>query len=704
MALRKSIVNRFRVVCVFIAAIFLVAIGRMIYIITVERESWLAEVEKLRRSDRPIKPERGNMYDASGNLITATIPYYSLYMDLGVEYLDTKKGKELYRDNIDSLCICLSRKLGDKSPQEYKRMINTAYLNNNRSLRLYKGVVSYIDLMEIKKFPLFRAGRNSSGFIAKEMANRENLYGSLASRTIGDIYGSGGRGRFGLELAYDSLLAGEEGLSKGHLVGAGHWVFVEERAPVKGADIYTTIDVEMQDIAETALRGKLEEVNAKAGCLVLMEVKTGEIKAMVNLQRTSNGYAENFNMAVADMLEPGSTFKTMSLMVALDHGFCDTADVYDLNHGSWMFRGSEMTDHNKSRGGYESLSVAGILAQSSNVGVSRIIDENYQKDPMKFIDAVMATGFAEQLEIGVPGIGKPIIPTPKSKRWSGTALPWMSIGYEVQVPPIYTLNFYNAIANGGKMMRPYLVREVRRGNNVVMKNKPEVMNSSICKSSTLKKVQGMLEGVVENGTAKIVRSKVFSIAGKTGTIQKQTSEGKKHQVSFCGYFPADAPLYSCIVVVKEPALNNPSAGAVCGTVFKKVAERIYAQTIDRDIDELLQWEGDSIQPYNLPRVKSGARVHVEEAMDKLDLDYQHDKSEWISVSKSTEYSELVSNKRAVLDNLVPNVMGMGAIDAIYLLESCGMHVQMYGKGRVVQQSIPSGQNVVKGSTIVLTLR
>jgi cell division protein FtsI (penicillin-binding protein 3) len=224
-----------------------------------------------------------------------------------------------------------------------------------------------------------------------------------------------------------------------------------------------------------------------------MDVKSGEIKAMVNLQRGPNGYAENFNMAVADMSEPGSTFKTMSLMAALEHELCDTSDLLDINHGSWMFHGVEMTDHNKNKGGYETLSVAGILAQSSNVGVSRIIDENYKNDPMKFIDFMMSTGFAEQLDIGVPGIGKPIIPMPKSKQWSGTTLPWMSIGYEVLVPPIYTLNCYNAIANGGKMMRPYLVREVKRGNNVVLKNKPEVINSSICKTSTLKKVQGMLE-------------------------------------------------------------------------------------------------------------------------------------------------------------------------------------------------------------------
>ena len=704
MALRKSIVNRFKAVYVFIVMVFALAIGRMLYTIIVEKDEWLAEFEKLQCSDRPIKPERGNMYDAEGNLITATIPYYILYMDLGVEYLDTEKGKELYRKSIDSLSLCLSRKLGDKSPQEYKRMLNNAYLNNNRGLRLYPGVVSYVDLMEIKQFPLIRAGRFNSGFMTTEFANRENLYGSLASRTIGDIYGSGGRGRFGLELAYDSLLAGREGRSKGHLVGKGKWVFVEEKPAVEGADVYTTIDVEMQDIAETTLRHKLEEYNAKAGCLVLMEVKTGEIKAMVNLQRGPNGYAENFNMAVADMSEPGSTFKTMSLMAALEHELCDTSDLLDINHGSWMFHGVEMTDHNKSRGGYETLSVAGILAQSSNVGVSRIIDENYKNDPMKFIDFMMSTGFAEQLDIGVPGIGKPIIPMPKSKQWSGTTLPWMSIGYEVLVPPIYTLNFYNAIANGGKMMRPYLVREVKRGNNVVLKNKPEVMNSSICKTSTLKKVQGMLEGVVENGTAKVVRSKVFSIAGKTGTIQKLTPEGKRHQVSFCGYFPADKPLYSCIVVVKEPSVHNPSAGAICGTVFKSVAEKIYAQKIEKEVVDLERWQGDSIVEYNLPRVKAGKCELIEDAIDELDLNQVRDKSEWISLSPSNENNELVAERRAVLDDLVPNVMGMGATDAVYLMENCGLYVQVSGKGRVVYQSIPSGQKAVKGSTVVLRLK
>ena len=706
MALRKSIVKRFTIVYVLVVVAFVAAGVRMFWIVTVERQEWMKEVNGLQRQDKDIDPERGNLFDADGRLITATIPYYRLFMDLSVGYYKTEKGQKVYRENIDSLSICLSRKFGDKSAREYRAMIDEAFLQKKTRLVLYPKSVSYIDLMEIKKFPLFRLGRYKSGLFAEESFNRENLFGSLANRTLGDVFASSGHGQYGLELRYDSLLAGEKGMARGHLVGRGNWVFVDEKPAKRGCDIYTTIDIEMQDICETVLREKLEVIKARNACLVLMEVKTGEIKSMVNLQRASNGsYFEGWNMAVADLSEPGSTFKTMSLMVALDHGVCDTADIVDLNHGVWMFHNAKMTDHNWRKGGYDSLSVAGILAQSSNVGVSRIIDENYKKDPMKFINAVTATGFADKIDVGVPGTAVPRIATPESKSWSRVALPWMSIGYVVQVPPIYTLNFYNAIANGGKMMRPYLVKEIRRDGHVIERNSPQVVKSSICKASTLKKVQGMLEGVVEYGTAKTIASDLFPIAGKTGTAQLNYGKGgvTKHQVSFCGYFPADKPMYSCIVVVKEPEMP-PAAAFMCGDVFKKVAERIYSQEVETDIADLERWKGDSIQLYNLPIVKGGARKEVEEAMKELNLKYEKDASDWISMSKSTEYAGLIANSCPVLNNLVPNVVGMGAADAVYLLESCGMYVQLYGKGRVVKQSIMNGQNIVKGSTITLTLK
>lgn len=706
MALRESIVKRFTIVYILIFLLFMAAVFRMFCIVTFEQDKWLKEAEKLQREDRVVYPERGNMYDANGNLITATIPYYRLYMDLGVEAYKTSKGLKCYRENIDSLCICLSQKFQDKSAAEYRAMIDAAFAKGNRRLRIYPKRVSYIDMVEVKNFPLFRFGPNRSGFFVEKSFNRENLYGSLANRTLGDIYGSDGKGQYGLELGYDSLLAGEPGLSRGHLVGRANWVFVEEKPSKRGADVYTTIDIEMQDICETVLREKLDVIKAKNACLVLMDVKTGAIKSMVNLQRAPDGsYFEGWNMAVADLSEPGSTFKTMSLMVALDHNVCDTADTFNINHGVWMFHKSKMTDHNWRKGGYDTLSVSGILAQSSNVGVSRIIDEYYKDKPMEFIDAVEATGFAGKLDFGIPGTAVPKIPTPKSKDWSGITLPWMSIGYAVQVPPIYTLNFYNAIANNGKMMRPYLVREVRQDGRVIESNSPEVINSSICKKTTLKKVQGMLEGVVEFGTAESIASDLFQIAGKTGTAQLGYGRGgvTKHQVSFCGYFPADEPMYSCIVVVKEPQMN-PAAAFMCGDVFKKVAERIYAQEIERDIDDLEEWKGDSVTLYNLPHVKTGARKKVEDAMDELDINYESDESEWIYLTKSEDYNEVLAHSRPILDNLVPNVVGMGAADAVYLMENAGMYVKVYGKGRVVRQSIMNGQNVVKGATVVLTLR
>ena len=706
MALRKSIVKRFEIVYWVIVAFFALAVFRMGWIMTVERSSWMAEAKKLEKKEREIVPERGNLYAADGSLITATIPYYNLYMDAKIPYFGTKKGQEFFRENIDSLCICLSQKFKDKSSAEYKDMILKARVAGNRRLKIYSKRVSYLDLMDIKGFPLFRAGSMKSGFYYEESSNRENLYGSLARRTLGDTYGSSGRGQYGLELYYDSLLAGEKGIAKGHLVGRANWVFVPEKEAIRGADIYTTLDIEMQDICETAMRDKLEVIKAKNACVVLMEVKTGEIKAMVNLERAGDGsYFEGRNMAVADMSEPGSTFKTMSLMVALDHGVCDTSDVLNINNGVWMFYNSKMTDHNWHKGGYDSLSVAGILAQSSNVGVSRIIDEYYKKKPMDFINAVLATGFADQLDFGVSGTMRPMITTPDSKLWSGVTLPWMSIGYATQVPPIYTLNFYNAIANGGKMMRPYLVREIKRDGQVLLSNKPEVAKSSICKSSTLKKVQGMLEGVVEYGTAKTIKSEQFAIAGKTGTAQLGYGKGGvvKHQVSFCGYFPADNPMYSCIVVVKEPQMA-PAAAFMCGEEFKKVAERIYAKETNLQMEDMERWQSDSLNAYNLPRVKAGAREEVESAMDELDLNYQRNKSDWVVLSKSQDEAKLIADMRPIVDDLVPNVVGMGAIDAVYLMESCGLHVQLQGKGRVVSQSILNGQKAVRGSTVVLKLR
>lgn len=673
---------------------------------TFERQSWLAVAKRFERKNSVIVPERGNIYSDNGQLISATLPYYTLFMDTKVDALHQKGGK-LYKENIDSLCHYMSVKFKDKTPKQYRKMFDDAYLHGNRRLKIYPKKVSYIDMEEVKQFPLFKLGRYKSGFYVEEYANRENLYGTLASRTVGDIFGNGQGGQYGLELFYDSLLAGEPGEARS-INSTGKWVKVPVVEPKNGCDLVTTLNMDMQDICETTLRKKLIQIGAKSGCLILMEVKTGQIKAMVNLGRTSQGgYAETLNMAVSDLSEPGSTFKTLSFMIALEDGMCDTSDVLNINHGRWNFGSAVMTDHNWRRGGYDSLSVSDIMAFSSNVGTSRVIDEHYSKNPSDFVDAIIKSGFTDDLNIEITGAAKPRIPHPKtSKNWSRTSLPWMSIGYGVQVPPIYTLNYYNAIANDGKLMRPYLVRRIEEDGRVVKEIKPEVVNSSICSNSTLRKLRKMLEGVVEYGTAKPNKSTNFKIAGKTGTAQLgygKRSNVVKHQVSFCGYFPADKPLYSCIVVVKEPQMP-PAAAFMCGAVFKEVAEKVFAQSVDLELERLPRWEGDSIDCVNLPRVKAGRSDLVEEALDKLDLDYEREKCDWIAYVPSCEEQELQGKKRPVLDNLVPNVVGMGASDALYLMEKAGLRVTIYGKGRVVRQSLSPGINASRGAMVTLYLR
>jgi cell division protein FtsI (penicillin-binding protein 3) len=701
MALRKSIIRKYTIVYYFVLALFLLAGVRLVMVITVERDNWLAQLDRVLQEDRVIEPERGNLYAADGSLITATIPRYKLYMDLRVEALHTPKGLKFFEDNIDSLSICLSKKFEDKSAEEYKRMINDARKVKNGRLRLSSRSVSYIELKEIEQYPLLRAGVYKSGFFFEKEVCRENLYGSLARRTLGNVYRSSGKGQYGLELYYDSLLTGEPGLSKGHLVGRRQWVFVEEKAAERGVDIYTTLDLEMQDVCETVMLEKLDVIKAKNACVILMEVATGEIKAMVNLQRAEDGsYFEGKNMAVSDLSEPGSTFKTMSLMVALDDELCDTSDVLNINHGQWPFYDKTMYDHNWKSGGYDSLTVSEILAQSSNVGVSRIIDEKYRSKPRNYIDAILATGFAQPIDIGIPGTVAPRIPMPGGEGWSGLTLPWMSIGYEVLVPPIYTLNFYNAIANGGKMMRPYLVREIRRDEKVLLENEPEVINKNICKATTLSKVQGMLEGVVIRGTAKSSKSKYFAIAGKTGTAQLQGRKDK-HQVSFCGYFPADNPLYSCIVVVKEPQMN-PNAAFMCGDVFKQIAEYVYSKEVRVDVDDLVEWNDDLGSGYNLPLVKSGRREIIEDALNELDVKWYAGESDWVVMKESQ--SSLVAEELSLSGSKMPNVIGMGAMDAVYLLESYGLRVKLIGKGSVYYQSLRKGADIVIGSIVELKLR
>lgn len=686
----------------------------------VEKEKWLKVAEEQKRPNRLILPGRGNIYSADGKLMATSVPRYYMYMDFKADVFETKTTKWNGRDTflnsktngVDSLAVYLSRKLKDRTSAGYKAYLLRGLKSKSRQYPIFAGKVSYSDLKEIQKFPFLRLGRFRSGFYTKEMVQRQKPFGSLASRTIGDIYGEieeGGltKGKNGLELQYDSLLRGEAGLSSVRRLGGG-WTNVVEVEPTDGCDIKTTIDIHIQDITEKSLVDKLREIDAESGTAVVMEVATGEVKAITNMARIREGvYAETKNHAVADETEPGSTFKVASIMVALDDGVCAPSDTVDVGNGVFMYKGARMTDHNLNRGGYGRISVEQAIWYSSNIGVAKTILKGYENNPRKFVEGLYRIGMNADLRLEIPGSGRAKIRMPGDtlNYWSKTTLPWMSFGYETQIPPIYTLAFYNAIANGGKMMRPIFTKEIIKDGKTIQHFSPEVIKESICSDSTLAIIQDMLLGVVEKGTGKAVHSDIIRIAGKTGTAQIASGgvyRTSGHQVAFCGYFPADNPKYSCIVVIRRPRIGYPSGGTMSGGVVKAVAEKIYASYMLYDVREM---ERDSLA-VPLPQVKGGNREAVESVLDELDIPTDADSLEtiWTFARLSQDSTKIELRNLEIHDGTVPRVIGMGAKDAVYLMEKAGLRVSLSGVGRVVSQSVSPGGKVHKGQTVLLTLR
>ena len=494
------------------------------------------------------------------------------------------------------------------------------------------------------------------------------------------------------------------------LFRSGRWINVIDVNPENGSDIISTINISIQDITEKALHNKLRELDAESGTAIVMETETGEVKAITNLGRIREGvWGEDRNYAVSDLSEPGSTFKVVSMMVALEDGVIHPDDIVETGNGVFPVGTSFIRDHNAHRGGYGTITAAKSIRYSSNVGVAKIILQAYADNPSKFVEGIYRIGIQKDLELEIPGYGVPKIRHPKdsTRYWSRTTLPWMSFGYETQVPPIYTLTFFNAIANHGKMMKPLFTREIRREGKTIEKKKPVVVNNQICSKNTLQSIQQMLDDVVntEDGTGKPARSSKVRVAGKTGTAQlSQGSAGYRagttsHQVSFCGYFPADDPKYSCIVVIRRPRNGAPSGGNMCGTVLKEVAEQLYARNL---IHKRNEFPVDTLRS-PVPSVKNGLLEQSKYAMDKLNVQYKDSaKGTWIATNNTD--NRVVMKDRPAQENLVPNVLGMGAKDAVFALENAGLNVNLSGKGLVRNQSINPGANVIKGQTIAIQLR
>jgi cell division protein FtsI (penicillin-binding protein 3) len=713
---RKNIVLRFGIVYTVICLSFFAVLYRIIVIQTVERHKWLALAAQSVKSDIVVKPTRGNIYACDGRLMASSIPTYYIYMDLRVPALHQpsprKKTGTLFKDNVDSMSIYLSSFFKDRTPSEYKKLLNDAYIKGRSELQLFPKRISYSQLKVLKTLPLFRLGRNKSGLVTKELFKRVRPFGSLAARTIGDIYAEESKGgKNGLELFFNTELLGTPGLSTRQKV-ANRYMETVQTEPIDGMDVNTTLDIDLQDISEKALLDGVKEFGAAVGYAILMEVHSGEVKAIVNMQRNADGsYTENRNGAVSDMVEPGSTFKVASLMAALDDGKVKLTDTIDTYNGLYSFGGSIMTDHNANHGGYHKISLAQAIYASSNIGISRAIVKAYGKNPAAFVDKLYEMKLNEDLNLEIPGAAAPHVRHPHDKSavyWSNTTLPWMSVGYETQIPPIYTLAFYNAIANDGKYIKPLFVRSISKNGLVIKTFETKVINPAICKPTTLKEIRSTLLGVIEDklGTAQNVRSKFVRIAGKSGTAQISKGKGgykdggKKHQVAFCGYFPFDNPLYTCVVVMREPSIGYPSGGHMSGSVFKNIAERVMAlkSNCKPEIFVNDSLTKDSIQPYT----KVGYFPALSKVANELKLSLSDNSGNWVKAF--AKQKQIKIEPIVIPGNVVPDMNGMGAKDAVYLAEKLGMNVQVIGRGKVISQSVKPGFAVRKGTVVRLTMQ
>jgi len=705
MSVKKDILWRV-VIVYFIFLLFgMLVIGRILYLQLFERKEWMDKAGTFSLKTMNIPANRGSIYASDGRLLASSVPFYEVHFDARCENLTDK----VFNNGVDSLALCLSRLFGDKSKDTYKRSLVEARQKGKR-YHLVKSGVNYIQLKKLKEFPIFRLGQYKGGLIYMQENKRVRPHRNLAGRIIGytsrDLNGN----VVGIEGAYNDQLAGIQGIRLMQRLTGDVWMPMNDRneiEPKDGQDIISTLDVNLQDVAQKALLQQLISHDAQYGTAVLMEVKTGEVKAMVNLGKDDQGYYREIqNYAVGESTEPGSTFKLPVLIAALEDGVVQLEDTIDTGDGSFTYYDKIIRDDHYEEGGYGKISVQKVFEYSSNVGMVKIITGAYKKNPGDFIDRLYAMRLNEKLGIDIKGEGKPEIRYPGDKFWSGISLAMMAHGYEVRITPLQTLTFYNAIANNGKMVKPRLVKEIRYHGKLLRRYNTEVLQSSVCSRSTLRKVKKILEGVVDSGTAKNLKNPLIKIAGKTGTNQiynkkygyKSASE-VSYQASFVGYFPAGDPEYSCIVVVNSPSKNVYYGNMVAGPVFLEIARKVYATTVD--MHPLVTRNKDIL--LDLPYSKTGNREELRSVLKELDvpIDNSHIHAEWISTEKKPEAVEF--SKRTVSPGLVPNVISMGAKDAIYLLENAGLRVRLLGRGSVRHQSVPPGTRVRKGELITLQM-
>lgn len=648
-------------------AIFVMAI---LIIIKLTNIQWVeGDYYRQLAKDRTVKnmtipANRGNVYSADGSLLATSIPNYKIRFDALAP--NTKDFNKYLEPLADSLSVMLG-----KPSEHYYSELKRARAKRNRYFLVARDL-SFTEYMRIKNFPLFNLGTYKGGVITEQKTIREHPIGKIAKRTIGydEIDHAGNDKEVGIEGAFAKYLNGKDGKRLMQKIAKNQWKPISDNnevEPVDGYDIVSTIDVYIQDIAHHALLKQLEYYEADHGCVVVMETKTGYVKAISNLGRATDGsYYETINYAVGESQEPGSTFKLAGLIALLEDKKVDTSKVYDSHGGEIIYSNRKVRDSKK--GGYGKVSLARGFELSSNTIMVQAVYENYKNNPQEFVDHLNAFGLNNKLGVSIKGEGRPKIPQPQDKNWSKLSLPWMGFGYGLSMTPLQTLAFYNAVANNGELVRPLFVQEIKEWDRTIKKFDKEVINPKICSQETIDKVRAVMENVVKKGTGSKLYSPNFSMAGKTGTAQVNygggKGEGMYYSSSFAGYFPADNPQYSCIVVIHKPSVNKGYYGAdVSGPVFKRIAQKIFTD------------------------VPSTNKVKK--------LDKQIKKQEQLYAS--------YYDKEAKVKNVIPNIVGMSGMDAVALLGNMGLKVQVIGMGKVKKQSLKPGEAIYRNQTIILEL-
>jgi cell division protein FtsI (penicillin-binding protein 3) len=693
--IKKSILLRVRVAFLFVLLFAMAVVAKMGHVQFVEGSKWAAMGERISFDYKRVKATRGNIYSDNGSLLATSLPFYKVAFDA------TQPKDAVFRKGVDSLAWHLAIFFKDKSKEDYKRMLRDARETGKQYIVLNRKQIDYQDKKDMMRWPIFREGRLGGGAIFEKVDVRYRPFSNLSRRTIGFV-NENDKG-VGLEFSFNQHLGGQDGYAYYQKIAGGIWKPIFDANNVKavdGLDLQTTLDINLQDVAETALHKAMLQHDADDGLVVVMEVATGEVKAMANLSSDGKGNLfEKFNFAAGMTFEPGSTFKLVTMIALLEDTKVELTDSIDTGNGEFMFYNKTVRDHEE--GGLGRVTVQEAFEHSSNVAMAKLVDKHFGVRPEKFVGYLDKLKLSQPLGLQLAGEPVPKIKRPGEKGWSGISLPWMAYGYGFEITPLHTLALYNAVANDGEMIKPVLVKSVKKADEDEETYETDVISNRICTEKTLNKLKLLLEGVVERGTAKNIRGTHYRIAGKTGTAQilENGRYTKKYLTSFVGYFPAHAPKYSAIVLIKNPRGWYQYGSNVAAPVFKEIADNIYARNISlhepMDKKKFAKVEA-------LPVIKAGNQQELTMICNELGIsNHTLTEEEWVRASKTgtgVNWKKSIEGK-----DIVPDVTGMTFRDAIYLLEKSGLKVFYEGNGRVVKQSLNPGGRISKGDRIFIRL-